>query len=169
MSRIENGLSNHCFLMRASLAREFRGDADRIVREIIFQNPRAAETLRHAEIASNWLAVSVDDFGLKDLNPAPNLFSIGDAGAFIDPFTGSGMLMALESGEILAEAITESGSAELVARRYKLLHARKFQKRLFVCSFLRRAAFIPHAAKFLISALNTVPIPLKILARATRP
>ena len=72
---------------------------------------------------------------MKNLNPAPNLFAIGDAAAFIDPFTGSGMLMALESAEILAEVIAENHfSPEKIAEKYKFRHGGNFKKD---CSFAR--------------------------------
>ena len=103
MSFVENGLANHCFLIKAEIVKEFGGDANKIVEEVIFQNKRARETMENAAPVFDWLAVSVDGFGRKNLNPAKNLLTVGDAAAFIDPFTGSGMLMALESAEILAQ------------------------------------------------------------------
>lgn len=169
LNLVENGLSNHCFLIRAEVVREFGGDAEKIVREVIFQNKRAAETLKNAIPVADWLAVTIDSFGLKNLNPAPHLLAIGDAGAFIDPFTGSGMLMALESGEILAQAVAENSSARQIAEVYKLRHAQKFQRRLRICAALRRAAFVPGLAGYLISALSLGEFPRRILARATRP
>ena len=135
LSYVENNLANHCFLVKADLVKEFNSDAEQIVEKVIFQNRRAFETLKNAKPVLDWLAVSVEGFGARELNPARNLFAVGDAAAFIDPFTGSGMLMAFESAEILAEIIAENkfSSAE-IAENYELLHKRKFQKRLFVCS-----------------------------------
>jgi flavin-dependent dehydrogenase len=169
LNLVEAGVANHCFLIRSEVVKEFNSDAQQIVERVIFQNKRAFETLKNAVPVYDWLAVAVDGFGLKNLNPAPNLISIGDAAAFIDPFTGSGMLMALESGEILTRAVTEHSSAEKIAESYRILHRQKFQKRLRVCSLLRRAAFAPHLAKIAISALSFGDLPRKILARATRP
>jgi len=167
LSFVENNLANFCFLIKAEMVREFSGDAGEIVKQLIFQNKRARSTLRDAKPVHDWLAVAVDGFGEKDLNPAPNLFAVGDAGAFIDPFTGSGMLMALESTEILARAIAEN-PADTIAEQYKIEHARQFQKRLFICSLLRRAAFLPTVAEATISALRIGDLPRKFLARATR-
>jgi flavin-dependent dehydrogenase len=116
----------------------------------------------------DWLAVSVDSFGQKNLNPAENLISIGDAGAFIDPFTGSGMLMALESSEILAEVLAENLSFKKVAEKYKMLHREKFRKRLRVCSVMRRLAFIPTLTDLAISCMSFGKKPREMLARATR-
>ena len=168
LSRVENNLANFCFLIRADVVRKFSSDAQQIIEKVIFQNSRAAETLKNIKPVHDWLAVSVEGFGRKNLNPARNIFAVGDSGAFIDPFTGSGMLMAFESAEILAKAITENSSTERIAEQYKTEHARKFQKRLFICSLLRRAAFAPKLAEMLIPALSVGNLPRKILARATR-
>jgi flavin-dependent dehydrogenase len=169
LSRVEDGLANFCFLVKAETVKEFSSDADKIIKKIIFQNQRPAETLKTARPVHDWLAVSVDGFGLRDLNPAANIFAVGDAGAFIDPFTGSGMLMALESAEILARAIIENSPAQAIAAKYKQEHARKFRRRLFICSLMRRAAFAPTVAKTLITALSVARFPRKLLAQTTRP
>jgi flavin-dependent dehydrogenase len=169
LSRVENNLANHCFLIQSEIVKDFGGDAERIVREVVFQNERAAQMMSNAEADFDWLAVSVDGFGARDLNPAPRLLAIGDAGAFIDPFTGSGMLMALESGALLAESVSENDfSPAKIAESYKIRHARKFRKRLFVSSLMRRAAFAPSLAKSVISALSRSEKAREILARATR-
>ena len=169
LSYVENNLANFCFLIKADAVKKYGSDATQIIKNLVYKNERAIETLETGEAVHDWLAVSVDGFGRKDLNPAANLFAVGDAGAFIDPFTGSGMLMALESAEILARTIAESSTAKQIAETYKLEHARKFKKRLFICSILRRAAFTPLFAELFISALSVGVFPRKILARATRP
>lgn len=168
LSSVENNLANHCFLIRADLVKKYNSDAQSIVEKVVFQNERARATLKNAAPVHDWLAVSVEGFGLKDLNPAPNLLSIGDAAAFIDPFTGSGMLMALESARLLTHAILESSSIEQTAENYKILHARAFRQRLFVCRLMRRAAFAPRLAGWLVSALSLGSAPRRLLARATR-
>jgi flavin-dependent dehydrogenase len=166
---VENNRANHCFLIKADLVKKYIGQTNLLVEEIIFQNKRARETMQDARLATDWLAVSVDGFGLKDLNPAKNLFAVGDAAAFIDPFTGSGMLMALESAEILAEALIEHPfSPAAAAENYKLNFQQRFQKRLRICALMRRAAFMPNLAKTIISALSLSRGAREILARSTR-
>jgi menaquinone-9 beta-reductase len=169
LSRVENNLANHCFLIGADAVKAFSGDANRIVEEVIFQNKRAFETLKTSMTVHDWLSVSVDGFGVKNLNPLPNLFAIGDAAAFIDPFTGSGMLMALESAEIFARVVAQNyHSPEKIAGFYQFLHRRRFQKRLWVCALMRRAAFVPSLTKTLISVLSRSEKMRKILAHSTR-
>jgi len=170
LSPIEGGVANLCFLIRASIAREFNGNADKIIEDVIFKNNRARATLKYAEPVRDWLAVSIDSFGARDLNPALNLFSVGDSAAFIDPFTGSGMLMALESAELLAESIASPHlSKEMISETYRLKYKQKFERRLRVCSLLRHMAFVPNLARFTIFALGLSESSREILARLTRP
>ncbi len=83
------------------------------MRESVMKNRRAAYTLEHAEPESEWLSASWERFGRQRPSPAKGLLAIGDSAAFIDPFTGSGMLMAFESGELVAEMI--------IRHRHKLM------------------------------------------------
>ena len=169
LSFVENNRANHCFLIAAETVKEFAGNADEIVENVVFRNSRALETMRQAKPLFDWLAVSVDGFGQKNLNPAKKLFTVGDAAAFIDPFTGSGMLMALESAEVLARSISANiHSPDEIAAQYEVLHRKKFQKRLRVCSLLRRAAFAPNLAGTVISALSLSRTAREVLARSTR-
>jgi len=169
LSHVENNAANFCFLIKADLARQLNGKTNQIIEEVVFNNTRAAQTLKNAEPVHDWLAVAVDGFGPKELVPAPNLFSVGDAAAFIDPFTGSGMLMALESSAIIAQCITAHfDDIGVLSHVYQVAYGRAFRKRLFICGLLRRAAFSPGSARVLIAALNSSNKARELLARATR-
>src|SRR5437868_134764 len=149
LSPVEGGLSNLCFIARASDVRERGSDAGRVMREVLMRNRRAARTLDSAHARTRWLAVSIESFGRHAPAPAAGLLAVGDAAAFIDPFTGSGMLMALESGELAARAVSrwlsERGRApfDSLARDYRAAYAGRLHARLRLCSALRRAAFAP--------------------------
>ena len=186
LSPVEGGRSNLCFIASASDVRKCGSDAGRVVREVVRTNRRADETLREARVSSEWLSVALEGFGRRGLVPAEGLVAVGDAASFIDPFTGSGMLMALESGEAAAQALArwlarlrsadESGDAEDFTRafdefagEYRASYETKFGARLRLCSWLRRAAFAPpavaEAAMLLLGASERVR---RRLARATR-
>lgn len=180
LSSIENGLSNLCFIAAARDVRACGGDPERVMREIIKTNRRAAETLSASRVCSEWLAVSLDSFGRRRLIPAAGLLAIGDAASFIDPFTGSGMLMALESGELAAEVISrhlhglrldQSDSAQALralAEDYRARYGERFDSRLRVCQLLRRAVFVPRLAEAGIRVLSASSRARRHLARATR-
>ncbi len=118
LSGVENGLSNLCFIVAARDVRRYASDPETVMREVVMKNKRAAYTLRGARARTPWLSVSLRGFGRYALAPEEGLLTIGDAASFIDPFTGSGMLMALESGKLAAEVITRhlSHLAEDVSR-----------------------------------------------------
>ncbi|MFL6230920.1 MAG: NAD(P)/FAD-dependent oxidoreductase [Pyrinomonadaceae bacterium] len=188
LSSVERGLSNLCFIISAADVRARAGDAERVMREVMCTNRRAAETLREARVASPWLAVALEGFGRFRVVPAPGLIAVGDAASFIDPFTGSGMLMALESGELAAAAVArnlatlrDAGSCAAssdasfevsfgaLASEYRSLYRERFGARLRVCSYLRRAAFAPGVLVELgVAALGASASFRRGLARATR-
>ena len=174
LNHVEGGSSNLCFIVRARDARRYNGDAGKVMREIVMTNERAAFTLERARPASPWLGVALESFGRHNIVPADGLLAVGDAASFIDPFTGSGMLMALESGELAASAVTrhlERGGDqefELLDSDYRALYAERFNTRLRVCALLRRAAFVPGLAAAAILACGASDHLRRRLARATR-
>jgi flavin-dependent dehydrogenase len=189
LSGVEGGLSNLCFIVPARDVRARGSDAGRVMREVVQSNRRAAETLSGARVSSPWLAVALEGFGRFRVVPAPGLFAVGDAASFIDPFTGSGMLMALESGELAATVLarylaslraasannskSSNGSSGVVfdalAAEYRALYRERFGARLRVCSYLRRAAFAPGVLTELgVAALGASERVRRTLARATR-
>ncbi len=175
LSSIEGGLSNLCFIASAGDVRDCGADAETVMREVVCQNARAAHTLAHAGARSEWLAVSLDGFGRRKLAPANGLLTIGDAASFIDPFTGSGMLMALESGELAAEIVTRHlaqlgarGAFANLAQEYRDLYREKFGGRLRLCGAMRRAAFVPGLAEAAIRFVGASDRLRRGLALATR-
>ena len=175
LSAVEGGVSNLCFIVSANDVRRFNSTPELVLREVVMKNSRAAYTLAEATASTPWLSVALERFGRRTLAPAPGLLTAGDAAAFIDPFTGSGMLMALESGQVAAEAILKhlaqlrrgSGFASL-ASNYEADYQRRFASRLRVSGLLRRAAFFPNLAEAAILLSGTSSTLRRKLARATR-
>jgi flavin-dependent dehydrogenase len=157
LSSIENGFTNLCFIASARAVRDCGADPERVLREVVCQNRRAASTLERAKVFAPWLAVSLEGFGRRSVTPAPGLLAIGDAASFIDPFTGSGMLMALESGELAARVIGEQLTSirrglatDELEKIYRTAYHTKFHSRLRACALMRQAAFVPGLAQLAI-------------------
>lgn len=177
LSAVEGGLHNLCFIARAADARARGSDAERLMREVVMRNRRAAETLDGARAQGRWLGVALRGFGRHEPVPAEGLIAVGDAASFIDPFTGSGMLMALESAELAAQVISdwlpdarrERRDFAALAREYETRYAARFDSRLRLCGLLRRAAFAPNALTEVAAiALGASERVRHRLARATR-
>ncbi|HEY2963984.1 MAG TPA: NAD(P)/FAD-dependent oxidoreductase [Pyrinomonadaceae bacterium] len=171
LSSIEAGTSNLCFIVAAEQVKQCHSDPERVMREMVMRNPRASYTLAPASTASEWLSASWDHFGRQSPAPAKGLLAIGDAAAFIDPFTGSGMLMALESGELAADVIVrhrDKLSAASLAADYVDSYRKKFDSRLKICSLLRRAAFHPRLTELGTAIFGASERFRNRVARATR-
>lgn len=170
--RVEDGLNNLCFIASAADAKAMGSDPDRVLREGMFTNRRAADMLGNAKVAGEWHAVPISHFGRSSLVPATGLITVGDAAAFIDPFTGSGILLALESASIASAAILEHFARDrdfsTFAAEYERRYAAAFGRRLRLCSMLRHASVFPFIAESLIAALSLSSGLRRRLARATR-
>ena len=169
---IENGLYNLCFIADAEDVKRCASDAERVMREVVCTNKRAAAVLENVTVESEWLAVPIERYGRGELVPAQGLMTVGDSAAFIDPFTGSGILLSLESARIAATAIAKTFAAdrdlESLAAEYRRLYSATFDTRLRVCRLLRHAASMPFLADATISVLRTSGGLSRRIARATR-
>lgn len=168
LNNIEDGFANLCFIIKASEVRKYNSDPETVMREIVMKNERAAHTLADAHAGSRWISVSLEGFGRKAVSPMPGLLAVGDAASFIDPFTGSGILMALESGRIAADVLGRHDVLETISREYELEYSRTFGSRFTVAGLLRRAAFIPALTEPTIYAFSLNSAWRRRLARATR-
>src|SRR5215207_10870406 len=174
LSPVEGGLSNLCFITRARDVRAAASDPERVLREVLMRNRRAAATLGGASARPRWLGVTLEGFGRHEPAPFGGLLAVGDAAAFIDPFTGSGMLMALEGGRLAASAVSRwlargADDFAALAREYRAAYVARFDARLRLCGLLRRAALAPPAlAEAGVLALSASARLRRRLARATR-
>jgi flavin-dependent dehydrogenase len=175
LSSVENGLSNLCFIASAAAVRACHSDAETVMKQIVTKNSRAVRTLAQTRVRGEWLAVTLDSFGRREPVPADGLLMIGDAAAFIDPFTGSGMLMALEGGELAASVIMRhlpnlrnGAPFSALAQDYRTSYKQLFGSRLRICAVLRRAAFVPILANAAIRLFGASVRARRALAQATR-
>jgi flavin-dependent dehydrogenase len=171
LSTVEGEISNLCFIISAEQVKRHSSNPEVVMREMVMKNRRAAHTLEQAQPVSEWLSASWERFGRQKPSPAKGLLTIGDSAAFIDPFTGSGMLMALESGELVAEVIVryqEKLNSESLTTEYANEYIRKFDSRLRISGWLRRAAFNPRLAGLGIAVCGASKHFRSRIARATR-
>ena len=171
LSTIEGDISNLCFIISAEQVKRHHSDPKTVMLETVMKNERAAYTLKHATPESEWLSASWESFGRQRPSPARGLLAIGDSAAFIDPFTGSGMLMAFESGELASDVIIRHQNnltSDALGHEYTALYTRKFDSRLRICGLLRRAAFKPRLAGLGIALFGASEQLRSKIARATR-
>ena len=140
------------------------------------QNPRASQTLAEAGPRTPWLAVAIESFDRQEIVPIKGLIAVVGAASFIDPFTGSGILMALESGELAAAVLTrwlpslrQGKSYRGFTQDYRSPYDNRFNAPLRLCAWLRRLLLAPllmfDAALGLLGASESLR---RGLAHATR-
>jgi flavin-dependent dehydrogenase len=167
MCDVENDRTNVCFITTEATLREARGDREKLLDLTLRSNPAARRRLRDAVIDGDWVGTGPITYGRR--RPVPGVISIGDAGAFIDPFTGSGILLALRSAEIAAEVIRQAfhegvGDVGAIVKRYDRLHRARFAWRFRACALLRVAAFNSTARNAMVSMLSRYRSLVKLMA-----
>jgi flavin-dependent dehydrogenase len=107
LTSVEEGLVNLCFIIEERALNHAGGDPARVVQQTVMKNALAAERMKGAEVVGKWYSAGPLTFGRRRLAQG-GVIAIGDASGMIDPFTGTGIQMALRTGEMAAEAIFEA-------------------------------------------------------------
>jgi menaquinone-9 beta-reductase len=167
MVDVESDRTNLCFITTEATLREARGDREKLLDLTMRSNPAARRRLRDAVIDGEWVGTGPLTYGRR--RPIPGVISIGDAGAFIDPFTGSGIQLALRGAELAAEVIRQAFSegvrdAGAIAKRYDQYHRASFAWRFRACAFLRAVAFNSTARNAMVSLLSRHRSLVKLMA-----
>jgi flavin-dependent dehydrogenase len=174
LASIEGGRVNLCMLIDEKLLSEAGRDRDELLDLTMRRNARAREILSTAVTDGEWLSTGPVTFRRQSPPAAAaGVISVGDANAFIDPFTGSGILLALDSAELAATIINRAFDEGLrdpktleveCARALKASYSRRFR----VSSILRRMATDERGRGIMRAALAHIPGLGRAIARNTR-
>jgi menaquinone-9 beta-reductase len=94
----------------------------------------------------------------------PQLFYVGDAARVVEPFTGEGILYALRSGLLAAEAVKRAVLQRVDCHvQYLEAHRLLYQGRLWINRIARWSVLHPHCASGAIEFLRLFPNPLNYL------
>jgi flavin-dependent dehydrogenase len=167
-SAIEGGLQDLCFVVDSGRVRGIGNDPREIFENTYLTNPRARKVFKDIEIASAWLTVPLANYGTWNVAPIPGVLAVGDAAAFIDPFTGSGIALALESSKIACNAILAHQENEEIGRVYRQLHSANFKWRLRACAVLRKLSRSQTITELIIGTLGASEIARHFATRMTR-
>lgn len=173
LTEVEGDRVNLCFLTTEATLKEAKGDRQLLLDLTLRSNTVARHRLRQATIDGEWLGTGPVIYGRQQT--MPGVLTIGDASAFIDPFTGSGILLALTSGELAAKVVIKAGiweegvcEVENIVKRYEQLHRAQFGWRYRATSMLRSLAFKPAARNALVTIFSRHQSLMKMAALSTR-
>lgn len=174
LAHIEGGLTNLCMLIDEKLLTHASQDRNELLERTIRQNPMAREILKDAVPDGSWLSTGPVSFG-KSERPTDESdeIRVGDAYAFIDPFTGSGILRALDGAVLIAGIVDRAfdrGTASTQNVRIECDRALRavYSQKLRVSSILRRLASDEKRRAIVRNILTHVPGLARAIARATR-
>jgi flavin-dependent dehydrogenase len=156
VSSIEEGKTNVCGLGPENVLREFGFDAAALLETC----PALKARLSPLTPFTPWFNVGPLVFQQNfDTSAHPDEFLAGDALSFVDPFTGSGMLSAILTGELAGQAASENWSVAQYNSAARKMLGKPFQ----ISSIFRKVAGTSVAGA--LAAL----VPASLLFRLTRP
>ena len=157
VNSVEGGVTNICGLVHASRLAGLKGRWDAFVETIRAEEPALEELYaRHEPAQDGYLSSEPVIFRARSAVEG-GVFMIGDASGVIDPLTGNGMAMAIQSALLAAPMLLRL--LESPARRtaiedeYRALHHRFFARRI---AWSRRVALLLSRPRLLDAALATV-------------
>jgi len=169
VAAVEGGVTNICGLVHASRLAHHKGRWDSFVDEIRGEEP-ALEAMyaRYAPAQEGFLSSEPVIFRARSA-VEHGIFMVGDASGIIDPLTGNGMAMAIQSALVAAPFIVDALHADRARAEdaYRQRHHELFAKRI---AWSRRAAFLLSRPALLDAALAGVrgPAAGAFLVRRTR-
>jgi flavin-dependent dehydrogenase len=171
VNAIEGELTNICGLVHASRLTGLKGRWDAFIETIRREHPRLEELYAQHEPAQDGYLSSEPVIFRSRSAVEGGVFMIGDASGVIDPLTGNGMAMAIQSALLVAPTLIRL--LETPARRgaiedeYRRAHRAMFTPRI---AWSRRVASLLSRPRLLDAALATTRWPRigELLLRRTR-
>ncbi len=148
-----------------------RSDAATSLPHVFALHPRLAR--RAAGWTSTTPPVSTSPLLYRPPQPVRgNILFVGDAAAFLDPFVGDGISIALRSGQVAAQGIStflrrETALAETAAA-YQQEYSRQFAPLLSAAARVRSLLSLPEFAKPAVFELLRFPGVMPFVIRKTR-
>jgi menaquinone-9 beta-reductase len=157
VNAVEGGITNICGLVHASRLAGHKGRWDAFVEQLRAEEPRIEELYsRHEPAQEHFLSSEPVIFRARSAVEG-GVFMIGDASGVLDPLTGNGMAMAIQSALLVAPRVLrllENPSRRAdIENDYRHAHRAFFGSRI---AWSRRVAALLSRPRLLDAALATV-------------
>jgi len=150
VSPVEEGITNICGLVHATRIAHLKGRWDAFIEMIRAEEPRLeAMYARHEPAQDAFLSSEPVIFRGRSA-VVDGIFMIGDASGVIDPLTGNGMAMAMQSALVAAPFVLSECGGKAAAFEYQSKHAEMFLPRI---AWSRRVAYLLSRPALLDAAL----------------
>lgn len=150
VAAVEGGITNICGLVHADRIAHLKGRWDAFVEMIRAEEPRLdAMYARHEPAQEGFLSSEPVIFRGRACVEG-GIFMLGDASGIIDPLTGNGMAMAMQSALVAAPFILLALDSRKAEDEYRARHAEFFLPRI---AWSRRVAYLLSRPALLDAAL----------------
>jgi flavin-dependent dehydrogenase len=135
VSHVEQGMVNICYLSKRENLKEHAGIAE-MEKAILYQNPILKDIFTRAKFLRDKPEVINEISFEKKKSVENHMLMAGDTAGLITPLCGNGMAMAIHSGYIAAEVISDFYSKKITSRKaveakYAQTWHKHFAKRLW--------------------------------------
>jgi flavin-dependent dehydrogenase len=132
---VEDGITNLCYLSHRDNLRE-HGDIPQMEKAILFQNPFLKKIFETASFLYPRPEV-INEISFETKSPVENhILMAGDAAGMITPLCGNGMAIAIHSGKMISELVTEFSFDRInriaLESQYRRMWHSQFNSRLWV-------------------------------------
>ena len=167
VSSIENGETNICGLVHASRLAGHKGKWDAFIDEIRREEPHVDAMYARYQASQDGFLTSEPVIFRARSAVEHGIFLIGDASGIIDPLTGNGMAMAMQSAVLAEPFVLDAIAGKRDEERYRRAHHEFFADRI---AWSRRVAILLSRPALLDAALAVRPAPSigEFLLRKTR-
>jgi flavin-dependent dehydrogenase len=158
--------------LRVNACAMVRSEVARTLPEVLALHPQLRERSR------SWRPlmepVSTSPLIFREPEPARgNILQIGDAAAFVDPFIGDGISLALRSGALAAQSLAPFFRQEISLPEAAAAYTQAYRRRLLpvfrTSSKLRRLLGLPRPVRRVVGhLLEATPAASRLLVRMTR-
>jgi flavin-dependent dehydrogenase len=160
VNAVEGGLTNICGLVHASRLSGHKGRWDTFIDAIRAEEPHLEELYAHQVPAQEGYLSSEPVIFRARSAVEGGVFMVGDASGVIDPLTGNGMAMAVQSAllaaPLLLRLLEQPSRRAEIEREYRRAHRRFFATRI---AWSRRAAMLLARPRLIDAAMAAVRAP----------
>lgn len=164
---VEGGLSNLNLVVDARELGALRGDPVRFLETRLARIPGLQDRLAGARREGPVRGAGPVAWGVSS-PAADGVMLVGDAAAFVDPFTGEGIFMALRGAELAAESVPEAlakGASARALAPYADRYRAEFARKLTACRGVQRLLYRRSLADWVVRRVSRRPsLAARILA-----
>ncbi len=159
VNAVEGGITNICGLVHATRLEGHKGRWEAFIEELRAEEPRLEKLYAHHLPAQEHFLSSEPVIFRARSAVEDGVFMIGDASGVIDPLTGNGMAMAIQSALLVAPHVMRLLEHPSLRREiendYRETHRKFFAPRI---AWSRRVARLLSRPRLLDAALSTVHV-----------